>query len=74
MMMYHTPNFWTLPIVWYSKKLEDTIFWKVYLFLSSGEGGAHTLLDPLEKANLNSWTAHVSITTGISIHEPWLCQ
>jgi hypothetical protein len=34
-----------LTFVWYSKKLENTMFQKLDLFLSSGEGG-DTLLGP----------------------------
>jgi hypothetical protein len=30
---------WTLSIVWYSKKLENTMFQKLDLFPSSGERG-----------------------------------
>jgi hypothetical protein len=42
------------PIFW---KLEKTAFRKLDLFPSSGEGGGETptLLDPLERANLNHW-------------------
>jgi hypothetical protein len=32
------------------------------------------LLDSLEKANLNHWTAHVGITTAIKIPETKICQ
>jgi hypothetical protein len=43
---------WTLLIV-----LENATFWKLDLFPSSGEGKeAHTILGPLERANLNHWT------------------
>jgi hypothetical protein len=37
--------------------LENTTFWKLDLFLSSGEGReTSTLLGPLERSNLNQWT------------------
>jgi hypothetical protein len=57
--------FLTLPIVWYSEKLENTMFQKLDVFLSSGEGQTRTLLGPLEGANLNHWTTYVGITTAI---------
>jgi hypothetical protein len=63
-------GFWTLYIVWYSKKLENATFRKLDLFPSSGEGGeTPTLLDPLERANLNHWRTYASITTAIQIPE-----
>jgi hypothetical protein len=43
---------WTLSIVWYSKKLENTTFRKLYVFCPWVEGGVPTLLGPLERANL----------------------
>jgi hypothetical protein len=46
---------WTLSVVRYSKKLENSVFLKLYLFPSSGEWETRTLLDPLERANLNHW-------------------
>jgi hypothetical protein len=39
-------SFWTLSIVQYSKKLENTTFWRLDLSPSSGKGG---------KENLFSW-------------------
>jgi hypothetical protein len=37
------------------------MFWKLDLFLPSGEGGkTATLLGPLERANLNHWIQEVS--------------
>jgi hypothetical protein len=49
-------SFWTLSIVQYSKKLENTTFWKLDLFPSSGRGGrTPSQLGPLERANLNHW-------------------
>jgi hypothetical protein len=40
-MVYNTLNYWVFGLVHCSvfKKLEDTTFWKLDLFLSSGEGG-----------------------------------
>jgi hypothetical protein len=39
--------------------LENTTFWKLDLFTSSGEGKViPTMLGPLEKVNLNYWTSH----------------
>jgi hypothetical protein len=36
------------------------MFWKLDLFLSSGEGGRHLLMvSPLERANLDHWTTPV---------------
>jgi hypothetical protein len=55
----------TLSIFRYSKKLESTKFRKLDLFPSSGKGETPTLLGPLERANLNHWTTHISITTAI---------
>jgi hypothetical protein len=59
----HRPEFWTL---------ENTTFRKLDVFLFSGERGeAHTLLGPLERANLNRWTTHFIqqyLTPG-SVHE-----
>jgi hypothetical protein len=44
--------------------LRNTAFWKMDLFISSYEEWAtQTLLDPLERANLNPSTTYVSITT-----------
>jgi hypothetical protein len=36
-------GFWTLPIVRYFWKIENTVFWKLDGFPSSGEGGRHQL-------------------------------
>jgi hypothetical protein len=36
--MLKITGFWTLSIVWNSKLLENATFWKLNLFLSSGEG------------------------------------
>jgi hypothetical protein len=36
-------GFWTLSIVQYSNKVENTVFRKLVLFLSSGEGGRYLL-------------------------------
>jgi hypothetical protein len=47
-------GFWTLFITHNSKKLEKTKFWKLDMFLPSGEGKeTPTILGPLERANLN---------------------
>jgi hypothetical protein len=50
--------FWTLSIVQYSKKLENTMFRKLDLFPSSGQGGERTprQLGPFESANLTHCT------------------
>jgi hypothetical protein len=48
-------GFWTLFILWYSKLLVNTIFWKLDLLLSLGEvWEILILLDPFERANLNT--------------------
>jgi hypothetical protein len=61
-MVYNTQTellgFWTLFIIQYSKKLENTMFQKLDLFLSSGERETPTLLGPLERANINHWTVN----------------
>jgi hypothetical protein len=51
-------SFWTLFIVQYSKKLENTAFRKLDVFPSSGRGGGRTpsQLGPTERANLNHLT------------------
>jgi hypothetical protein len=50
-------SFWTLSIVQYSKKLENTTFQKLDLFPSSGRvGRTPSQLGTLERANLNHWT------------------
>jgi hypothetical protein len=57
--VYHSEllSFWTLSMVHYSKKLENTTFRKLNLFPSSGRGGgAPSQLGRLERANLNHWT------------------
>jgi hypothetical protein len=59
-------DFWTLSFIWYSKKLENTMFQKLNLFLTSGEGGGNYFVGcPFERANLNHWTTYVRITTAI---------
>jgi hypothetical protein len=55
-------GFWTLSIVWYSKKKKTTqkktTFRKLDLFPSSGEEWeTSTLFDPLERPNLSHWIA-----------------
>jgi hypothetical protein len=51
-------GFWSLFIVRYLKKLDNTTFWKLDLFLSSAERDTPILLVPLERANLNHWKTH----------------
>jgi hypothetical protein len=54
--VYHSEllDFWTLSIVRYSKKLENTTFRKLDLFPSSGEvWETPTQLGPLERADLD---------------------
>jgi hypothetical protein len=59
-------SFWTLSIVQYSKKFENTTFRKLDLFPSSGQGGkTPSQLGPLERANLNHWTTQVKNTKAI---------
>jgi hypothetical protein len=56
-------SFWTLSIVQYSKKLENTTYRKLGLFPSSGrwEGGrTPSQLGPLERANFNHRSGHWS--------------
>jgi hypothetical protein len=59
-MVYDTQTellgFCTLFIIQYIKKLENTMFQNLDLFLSSGEGETLTMLGPLERANINHWT------------------
>jgi hypothetical protein len=51
-------SFWTLSIVQYSKKLENTTFRKLDVsVLRSGGERTPCQLGPLERANLNHWTA-----------------
>jgi hypothetical protein len=53
-------SFWTLSVVQYSKKLENTTFRKLDLFPSSGRGArTPSQLGPLERANLRHWTTEV---------------
>jgi hypothetical protein len=56
MVVYKTQNYWVFgfcPSSGILKKLENTVFRKLELFLSSGEGG-DTPLGPLQRANLNN--------------------
>jgi hypothetical protein len=40
---------------------ENTTFWKLHLFASSGEGRVTpTLLSPLERTKIIQWTTHVT--------------
>jgi hypothetical protein len=48
-------DFWTSAIVRYSKELEHNPFWKLDLFLPSGDG-EDTFLAPIERTNLSHWT------------------
>jgi hypothetical protein len=64
----------TLPIIWYSEKLENITVWKTGLLLSSVRCKTPTLLDPSERSNLNHWTTHVSITTATYIPDNRFCQ
>jgi hypothetical protein len=43
-------GFWTLSIVWYSRKLVNTRFEKLDMLLSSGEGGDTYSAGSLEKS------------------------
>jgi hypothetical protein len=56
-------GFWTLSIIQNSKYWKTQPFWKLDLFLSSGEGReTSTLLGPSERPNLNHWTNSVQWT------------
>jgi hypothetical protein len=57
-------GFWTLSIVQYSEKLENTIR-KLDLFPSSGEEGDTYSVGSLERANLSLLTTHVRFTIAI---------
>jgi hypothetical protein len=48
-------GFWTLSVIWYSKKLENTTFRKLDLFLSSGDGADTQSVGSRTKANLSHW-------------------
>jgi hypothetical protein len=51
------------------------MFRKLDLFPSSGEGGeAPTLLDPLERSNLNHWTTPVRFTKATYLPETRLIR
>jgi hypothetical protein len=66
-MVYNTQNYWVLGLCLLSDilKQENTKFRKLDLCPSSAEGKTLNLLGTLERANLNHWTTHVSITTAI---------
>jgi hypothetical protein len=51
-------NFWTLPIVRYCEKLENTAFLKLDLFPSSGKWETATALGPSERADLNYYVSY----------------
>jgi hypothetical protein len=55
---YSTQNCWVFRLCPSSSilKLENITFWKLDLFLSSGEGETPILLGPLVRANLSHWT------------------
>jgi hypothetical protein len=56
MMMYNTQDYWVFGLCPFSNILENT-FKKLDLFPSSGEQvEGTTLLNPLQKDNLNHWT------------------
>jgi hypothetical protein len=49
---------------WYSKKNKITQRFGNWMFSSSGEGWeTHTLLGPLERANLNHWPEYTHIAS-----------
>jgi hypothetical protein len=51
------------------------VFRELDLFLSSGEEGETLMLvGPLERAKLNSWTTHASITIATYMPETRICQ
>jgi hypothetical protein len=52
----------------------NTLFWKLDLLPSSGEGETPTLLCPLEGGNLNHWATHVNIAIATYTPETRLCQ
>jgi hypothetical protein len=49
--------------------IKNRVFRKPDLFPSSSKWETSTLLGPLERANLNHWTHHFSITMAIKIPE-----
>jgi hypothetical protein len=57
-MVYNTQGYWVSGFFPSSGILENTMFRKLDLFPSSGEGGGKTptQLGPLERTNLNHWT------------------
>jgi hypothetical protein len=59
-------EFSTLSIIWYSKKPDNTTYQKLDLFPSSGDGKAPTLLDLLERDNLNHCTKTTKELCGLS--------
>jgi hypothetical protein len=66
--VYDTQNHWVFghcssPGILEIRK--QNVFRELDLFPSSGEGETHTLLGPLERADLNHWTTHVRFTTAI---------
>jgi hypothetical protein len=65
-MVYNTENFWvswSLSIVRYRKKVENTTFRNWICFRPQVTGEALVMFGPVERANLGHWIIHVSITT-----------
>jgi hypothetical protein len=60
---------WALSIIQNSKYLGNTTFWKLDLFLTSGEGReTPTLLGHLERANV--FYSYLEFQTMETVHEP----
>jgi hypothetical protein len=68
-MVYNTRDYYDFGLCTSSgilKNTKNTTFPKLDLFPSLGEGEkTPTLLDPLERANLNHWTTYISITIAV---------
>jgi hypothetical protein len=65
-------GFWTMTIVGYSKKIENTAFRKLDVFPSSGEGERETYsVGSLRKNNLNHWTALDFQRLGLALTLGW---
>jgi hypothetical protein len=57
-MVYNSQDYWVFGLHLLSVILKSTVFQKLDLFPSSGEGcEAPILLRSLERANLNHWTS-----------------
>jgi hypothetical protein len=66
-MVYKTQNYWVFglcPLSGILKTRKNNIS-ETLSVLSSDEGETPTVLDPLERANLNHWTTRVRITMAI---------